>query len=65
VVTFQYDLAANATPSTAPTLIAPPTTQSFTFGTGATVTWFVVVLKGATAAGNFDLLKLDVDYDDV
>jgi hypothetical protein len=63
VVTFQNDLAAAANPATAPTLVAPEVTQAFTFDTGDVITPFIIILKGATAAGNFDLLKVDIGHD--
>jgi hypothetical protein len=63
-VTFQIDLAANADPATAPTLVAPTTTQTFSFDDGDVVTPFVVGLRGAVTDGVLTILKLDFGLDD-
>jgi hypothetical protein len=62
VVTFQLDIAANANPATAPTLVAPTTTQAFTWTDGDVVTPYIIAV-GGNGAGTVDLLKLDIGHD--
>lgn len=64
VVTFQHDIAANANPATAPTLVAPTATAAFTFDDGDVVIPSIIILRGATTAGTLDLLKLDIGLDE-
>lgn len=63
VVTFARDLAANADPATAATMVAPTVTQAFTFDDGDVITPFVLVLMGdEVSAGVADLVKLEIKY---
>lgn len=65
VVTFQQDLAADADPAVAPTLVSPTVnTNTLTLAASPVVTPVIVCLKGAANAVTLDLIKLDIGLDE-